>query len=95
MTHKIYRHPNATAADEPWTYINICANADLTLTDRVHACVTTLAYGSPAMLFTPSPRAALFERLGLGDIRDRLVTLDPGLLEEEQEKQIDWLRRHV
>jgi hypothetical protein len=32
----------------------------------------------------PSPRAALFERLGLGDIRERLVTLDLGLLAEEQ-----------
>lgn len=95
MTHKIYRQPNATAADEPWTYIHIYANADLTLSDRVHACVATLAFGSPAMLFTPSPRAAVFERVGLGDIRDRLVTLDLDFLEEEQEKQIAWLKQYV
>jgi hypothetical protein len=95
MTRKIYRHPNATASDEPWTYINIYANTDLTLSDRVHACVATLAYGHPAMLFTPSPRAALFERLGLGAIREKLVELDGALLEEEQEKEIAWLKQHV
>lgn len=95
MTRKIYRHPNATAADEPWTYINIYANSELTLSDRVHACVATLAYGHPAMLFTPSPRAALFERLGLGEIRNQLVDLNLGRLEEEQEKEIEWLSGHV
>lgn len=95
MTKKIYRHPNATASDEPWTYINLYANAELTLSDRVHACVATLAYGHPAMLFTPSPRAALFERLGLGEIRNKLVDLDLSRLEEEQEKEIEWLVGHV
>lgn len=95
MTRKIYRHPNATASDEPWTYINIYANAELTLSDRVHACVATLAFGHPAMLFTPSPRAALFERLGLAQIREKLVELDMSLLEEEQEKEIAWLKQHV
>lgn len=95
MTHKIYRQPNSTGSDDPWTYIHIYANARYTLSDRVHACVATLAYGHPAMLFTPSPRSALFGRLGLEDIGRRLVSLDPGLLEEEQEKEIEWLRRTV
>ncbi|NIZ10955.1 polysaccharide pyruvyl transferase family protein [Pseudooceanicola sp. HF7] len=95
ITHKIYRQSNATASDEPWTYINIYANADFTLSDRVHACVATLAFGSPAMLFTPSPRSALFGRVGAGEIRNKLVTLDLGMLHEEQEKEIEWLKDHV
>jgi polysaccharide pyruvyl transferase WcaK-like protein len=95
VTHKIYRQPNATASDEPWTYINIYANADFTLSDRVHACVATLAFGNPAMLFTPSPRSALFGRVGIGDIRDRMVTLDLDRLQEEQEAEITWLKEHL
>ena len=95
VTHKIYRQPNATASDEPWTYINIYANADFTLSDRVHACVATLAFGSPAMLFTPSPRSALFGRLGLQEIKTQLVKLDLEFLNEEQEKEISWLKEHV
>lgn len=95
MTHKIYRQPNGTASDEPWTYINLYANADFTLSDRVHACVATLCFGSPAMLFTPSPRAALFGRVGAGEIRDRMVSLDLARLHEEQEKEIEWLKEMV
>lgn len=95
VTHKIYRQPNATASDEPWTYINIYANAEFTLSDRVHACVATLAYGHPAMLFTPSPRSALFGRLGLETIRERLVQLDLGRLREEQDAEIAWLRSQL
>lgn len=95
MTHKIYRQPNGTASDEPWTYINLYANADFTLSDRVHACVATLAFGHPAMLFTPSPRAALFGRVGAGEIRNRMVTLDLDRLHEEQEAEISWLKEHL
>lgn len=95
MTHKIYRNPNSTASDEPWTYINIYANAEFTLSDRVHACVATLGYGHPAMLFTPSPRSALFGRVRVGDIRDRLVSIDLEYLLEEQEKQVAWIKANV
>lgn len=95
VTHKIYRQPNATASDEPWTYINIYANAEFTLSDRVHACVATLAFGHPAMLFTPSPRAALFGRLGLEAIREQLVELDLSRLREEQDAEIAWLREKL
>lgn len=95
VTHKIYRQPNATATDEPWTYINIYANAAFTLSDRVHACVATLAYGHPAMLFTPSPRSALFGRVGLAHIKDELVTLDLDYLADEQDKEIAWLKAQI
>ncbi|SIO11804.1 polysaccharide pyruvyl transferase family protein [Vannielia litorea] len=95
MTHKIYRQPNATASDEPWTYINLYGNAEFTLSDRVHACVATLAYGHPAMLFTPSPRSALFDRLRVGDLRERLVSLNLDLLRSEQEAEIEWLRSQI
>lgn len=95
MTHKIYRQPNGMASDEPWSYINIYANTDFTLSDRVHACVGTLAFGSPAMLFTPSPRSALFGRMGVEDINRKLVTINSDLLYTEQEKEIGWLTENI
>lgn len=95
MTYKIYQHPNAIASDEPWTYFTAYANSQLTLADRVHACVATLAYGNRAMLFTPSPRSALFERVGCEDIRDRPVQLDLAWLEDQRQQEISWLNAHV
>ncbi len=88
MTYKVYQHKNAVASDEPYTYFTLYANTRLTLADRVHACVATLAYGNPAMLFTPSPRSALFERVGLPEIRNRPCRLDMDWLEEERQKQL-------
>jgi hypothetical protein len=95
ITWKIYRQPNALASDEPFTYFTVYSGASLTLSDRVHACVATLAYGRSAMLFSPSPRASLFARLGLGDIRNRPVALDPDRLEVEKGNQLRFLRGAV
>lgn len=95
MTHKIYRRSGAMVSDEPWSYATIYAHATTTLSDRVHACVATLAYGNPAMLFTPSPRAALFERLGLDAIRRNPVRLSADRLAAAKAEQIAWMRAHV
>jgi hypothetical protein len=95
ITWKIYRQPNAVASDEPFTYFTVYAGSSLTLSDRVHACVATLAYGKPAMLFTPSPRARLFERLGLGTIREKPVTLNLDYLERERQAELQFLKQTV
>lgn len=92
MTRKIYQHPNAVASDEPWTYFNIYANAEFVLADRVHACVASLAYGREAMLFTPSPRQALFARVGAQDIRNRPVKINLDWLEQERVNEVAWLK---
>lgn len=95
LAWKIYSQPNGLTSDEPFTYFTLYGNTELTLSDRVHACVATLAYGHPAMLFTPSPRARLFERFELGNIREEPVTLDAGLLEAEKQAELDFLRDAV
>lgn len=92
---KIYGQPGGLASDEPYTYFSVYGNSALTLSDRVHACVMTLAYGNPAMLFSLSPRSALFDRLGLDDIRNRPVTLDLDYLEQEKGDLITALQGFV
>jgi len=95
---KIYKNPNSLASDEPYTYFTIYANSSLTLTDRVHACLITLAYGKPAMLFTNSPRINLFDRLGLmGDegLTSRPVTIDLEYLDREKQSLMDYLTKHL
>ena len=92
---KIYQHANAFASDEPFTYLSMYAQSELTLSDRVHACVATLAYGRPAMLFTQSPRSRLFDRVGLSEIRERPVVLNSDYLSEEKAKEIAFLENAV
>lgn len=95
ITWKVYAQPNAVASDEPFTYFTIYSGAELTLSDRVHACVATLAYGKPAMLSHPTPRARLFERIGAGQIRTQPVSLDMNRLEEERQAEVAFLRDAV
>lgn len=95
MTHKVYQHPNAFVSDEPFTYLSAYANSDLTLSDRVHACVATLAFGRPAMLFAPTPRAALFERIGLATITQEPVSVSADYLQDQKQAYKDWLKEAV
>jgi len=77
ITWKVYKRPNAVASDEPWTYFTVYANTALTISDRVHACIVTLSYGKPAIMFSPSPRSQVFDRLGVEGIRSHVTTLYP------------------
>ena len=88
---KIYRQPNSFVADLPHGYLNLYANAEFTLSDRVHACAVTLAYGHSAMLFAKTDRHGLLGRVGAEGITEHPVKLDMKRLENEKKSQIDWL----
>lgn len=88
---KIYRQGNSFVADLPYGYLNLYANAEFTLSDRVHACAATLAFGHSAMLFAKTDRCGLLERVGAKEICERPVRLDMDLLKVEKERQLEWL----
>jgi hypothetical protein len=92
ITRKTYKGPNAFASDIPETYLDLYAQTECTFSDRVHACVATLSYGNPAMLFSSTPRSRLFERLNLESIRNQVTRLDPGVLRAEKEGLVQFLK---
>ena len=89
---KIYAQPNSFCADLPYGYLNLYANSALTLSDRVHACAVTLAYGNSAMLFTETNRKGLLERVGATEITNKPVKLDLDKLEHEKASMLGWLQ---
>lgn len=89
---KIYRDVNVVASDEPYSYIATYAGAEVTFTDRVHACVATLAYGKPAMMWFSTPRNALLERVGIEFPMRRPVSIDGVMLEAERCNELEHLR---
>jgi hypothetical protein len=95
ISWKIYQGPNGVVSDEPFTYCAVYAGSALTLSDRVHACVATLAYEKPAMLFTESPRAHLFDRIGLPNIRRWPVALSANLRDDLLFEEVEFLRKSV
>jgi hypothetical protein len=92
IVRKVFRGPNALAGDIPQSYINLYAQASLTLSDRVHAVVAALAYGQSAMLFSRSGRAAILDRVRASGVTTRPIRLDLDLLEREKEAELSFLR---
>jgi hypothetical protein len=88
---KAFRAPNSFVSDFPYTYLTLYANAIVTLSNRVHACVATLAYGKRAMLFSNTPRAKLLERVGLKRITLQPQRLNLDCLAEEKSRMINFL----
>ena len=91
---KVFRYSNSFCGDIPHTYANIYANARLTVSDRVHACALTLAYGNSALLLAQTGRSGLLERVGAEKISEHPVRLDMDRLNKEKIALIDWMR-HV
>lgn len=94
LPFKIYQRPNAIASDEPYTYLTVYANTEATLSDRVHACVATLAYGGAAHLWNPTTkRKALFDAARVGDVVNSTVKIDQDFLAEQHTDVIHFLSK--
>lgn len=91
MKEKYYETENTMISELPYDYLNLYANTNVTYSDRVHACVGTLAYGNPARLFSRTPRSHLFERVGASKITEKVIKLNMNKIEKEKQKQIDFL----
>ncbi|HMI00882.1 MAG TPA: polysaccharide pyruvyl transferase family protein [Pedobacter sp.] len=80
--HIKFSHPNSFMSFNLLSYLAMYKSADFTISDRVHSCAVSLAFGKPARLFTKSPRAGIFDRLGFdyksngGIIKPNLDVID-------------------
>lgn len=89
--HFLLRKPNTFVSQTPFGYLNLYRNSRLTLTDRIHACVATLAYGNPARLYTQSDRSYLLNRVGAGSAKIKPTLVETAYLKEEKRKLLDRL----
>ena len=80
-------------SDVPQDYLRLYCNAEVVHSDRVHACVATLAYGRSAQFYGTTPRGGLFEAVGAGSIRRGPVQLDPATISKKKAAQIETARR--
>jgi hypothetical protein len=89
-----FEMPNTLISDLPSDYLSLYARAHTVYSDRVHACIAALSYGSRAMLFANNePRLRMFERLHLREIADRPVRIDPERLLADKRRETEFLAR--
>lgn len=91
-SRRYFKHKGTLISDIPDDYLNLYANAYATYSDRVHACIATLSFGNFARLYSTTQRASVFERVGAGEIKEKLVKLDQDKINIDKEKQISFLR---
>jgi len=89
---KLNYAPASFAMDIPYGYLAIYANSALTLSDRIHACIVTMAYGGTAMLFSKSPRVQIIEQVGASTIFQKPTKLNMNQLEQIRNAEIDFLK---
>jgi len=89
---KCFKHSGTLISEAPEDYLNLYAHAYAVHSDRVHACVVALSFGNLARLYSASPRGALFDRVRVGEIKNRLVKLDQTELAIEKKNQISFLK---
>jgi hypothetical protein len=88
-----FADPYTLMSDLPWDYLSLYARSHTTYSDRIHACIATLAFGNRAQLFGRDvPRLRMFERLGAGDIMKQPLSIDARRLQSEKRRQVEFLR---
>lgn len=92
-TRRVFKESEMLISDIPDDYLHLYANTYAVYSDRVHACVAALSFGKFARLYSNSPRAYLFDRVGAAGIKEHLIKIDQETLKFEKEKHIAFLRR--
>lgn len=90
---EFFDQENIIVSDLLEDYLFFYANATQTHSDRIHACVPTLAYGNSAKFWHETPRGGLFDRVFDEDITEKALTLDEEKIEAEKQKQAETLRQ--
>jgi hypothetical protein len=92
FSHLNYARPNSFLSYLPESYLALYRATQLTVSDRVHSCAPTLAYGNPAVFLGKTPRAAIFDRIGVMREASGAMTLDPATVAAEHQAVLEWLR---
>ncbi len=92
ITNELFRRPNRHISCNPYSYLDIFKDALFAVSDRVHVCVPTLSYGNEAMLIKQTKRSKLFDRVGLSNINNKLVSLSKESLDREYASYMKFLQ---
>lgn len=87
FNHINFALPNSFISFNPITYLEVIKSAEFVISDRVHACATSLACGHPARFLFETPRAGIFDRLGFDYKKEKgIIYPNMEIIDDEMEK---------
>lgn len=95
LSKRYISKPNTMISDVPEDYLSLYSQVNTTYSDRVHACVASLAYGNRARLYNKTPRKSLFTKMGLENITCSEVSLNMELREELKQTQVENAKKLI
>jgi hypothetical protein len=76
-------------------YLTLYKNCIETHSDRVHACVATIAFGNYAKLYNNTKRNLLFNEININNITSNLVKADLNIIEQKRLDLINYLQLNI
>lgn len=96
FNHINFSVPNSFISFNPLTYLEVIKSSEFTISDRVHACAVSLACGHPAQFLFNTPRAGIFDRLGLDYKRNNgIMYPNPEKIDEEFELLKQYIIKNI
>lgn len=94
--HLKFSHPNSFMSFNLLSYLALYKSTQFTVSDRVHSCAVTLAFGNPTKFLYETPRAGIFDRLGF-DYKSNGGVMYPNMeiIEEEKEKLKAVIKKYI
>ncbi|SFE03056.1 Polysaccharide pyruvyl transferase [Chitinophaga sp. CF118] len=93
FNHITFAMPNSFVSFNLLSYLALYKSAAFTISDRVHSCAVSLAFGKPARLFTNSPRAGIFNRLGFDHRKNNgIMYPNMDIIDVEMEKMSSFIK---
>ena len=93
LRHNPFTKGRTFYSELPEDYLNLYANSKTVYSDRVHACVATLAFGNTACLMDNTPRARLFDVVEAGEVRHKSVQTNKDVLLKKKQEHLTHLQR--
>ena len=93
FSHLNFARDNSYLSYNPLNYLSLYKNSELTISDRVHACVAALSFNKPAVLVGDwGERAELFQKLKIEKKNNVFLPTLENQINQEYTLYIDWIK---
>lgn len=91
-TFNLLKRPGFFVSDRVEDYLFLYSNAEEVHTDRVHATVSSLAYGTPVKFYSETTRSGLLNKVSKTEkLKENTVTINKSELKKKKMDQISYL----
>jgi hypothetical protein len=95
VRHDVRHKDRIFISDNIKEYLFLYANTNVTHSDRMHACIPTLAYGGKARVYTDDLRRHIFDGLVNGNVVTEPVEKLESTVEDKKQEQVSVLQEAV